>query len=196
VSEQVDTKNNGALTWDSRLALLLPGPPIIGAILITACLIAVYMSFVWLFGLAAHPMGFLITLLIAYILTVPWYVNFHNLIDRRLYGLNKPPCSDRELQIEALRFSRDDIRHSRWAGVLGALVAFTINEVAAVLEGASPFEIYTRIHGGTAILPLTLFLGWIIGRTIYFSRVSDDELPLPDGSAIDLRRVKYQRKAV
>jgi len=157
VSEQVDTKDNGVLTWESRLVLLLPGPPIIGAILITACLIAVYMSFVWLFGLAAHPMGFLMSLLIAYILIVSRYVNFHNLIDRQLYGRKKPPFSDHELQIEALRFSRDDIRHSRWAGVLGVLVAFTINEVAAVLEGARLLEIYTKIHGGTAIFPLPCF---------------------------------------
>jgi hypothetical protein len=68
----------------------------------------------------------------------------------------------------------------------GVLVAFTINEVAAVLEGAGPIEIYTRIHSGTAILPLTLFLGWTVGRSIYFSHVSDNKISLPDSSAIDL----------
>jgi hypothetical protein len=144
------------------------------------------MSFVWLFGLTAHPIGFLTPLLIAYILMVPRYVNFHNLIDRQLCGLDKPPCSDRELEIEALRFSRDNIRRSRLAGVFGILVAFTINEVAAVLEGAGLFEIYTRIHDGTVILPLILFLGWVVGRSTYFSRVSDSQLPLPDISSIDL----------
>ena len=51
MSESVDTENSGVLTWESRLALMLPGPPIIGVVLIAACLIAVYLSFVWLFGL-------------------------------------------------------------------------------------------------------------------------------------------------
>jgi len=144
------------------------------------------MSFVWLFGLSVHPMGFLLPLLVAYILMVPRYVNFRNLVDGQLYRLSKPRCGDPELEIEALRFSRNEIRNSRRAGVLGVLAAFTINEIAAVLEGAGPIEIYTRIHGGTAILPLTLFLGWIVGRSIYFSRVSNNELLLPDSSAIDL----------
>ncbi len=85
MSKPAATTSEGILTWESRLALLLPGPPIIGAILITACLIAVYMSFVWLFVLTAHPMGFLVPLLIGYILMVPRYVNYHNLIDRQLY---------------------------------------------------------------------------------------------------------------
>ena len=186
MSERVDKKNDSVLTWDSRLALSLPGPPIVVAILISACLISVYMSFVWLFGLTAHPMGFLVPLLIGYILMVPKYINFHNQIDRQLYWLDKPPCSDRELEIEALRFSRDVIRRSRWAGVLGVLVAFTINEVAAVLEGASPYEIYTRIHDGTVILPLILLLGLVVGRSIYFSSVSDRQIRLPDSSSVDL----------
>jgi hypothetical protein len=31
-----------------------------------------------------------------------------------------------------------------------------------------------------------LFLGWVIGRSIYFSRISDSQIPLPDGSSVDL----------
>ena len=85
-------------------------------------------------------------LLAAYILMVPRYINSRDLIDRQLYGLDRGTCSDRDAEISALRFSRDDIRRSRWAGAFGVLIAFTINEVAAVLEGAGPIEIYTRIH--------------------------------------------------
>jgi len=186
MSEQVETQNDRVLTWDSRLALLLPGPPIVGAIMITSCLVAAYMSFVWLFGLAVHPMGILMPLLIAYFLMVPRYINYHKLKDAQLYGLEKPSSTIRELEIEGLRFTRDEIRRSRWAGLFGILVAFTINEVAALLEGAGPIEIYTRIHSGTAILPFTLFLGWVVGRSTYFPSVSDSQIPLPDSSSVDL----------
>ena len=54
------------------------------------------------------------------------------------------------------------------------------------MEGARLFEIYTRIHDGTVIVPLLLFLGWVAGRSIYFSSVSDRQLSLPDSSSVDL----------
>jgi len=171
VSEPEKIESQRELTWDSQLALLLPGPPIAGVTMITACLIAVYWSSTWIFDLKAYRGAFLMALLIAYILMVPRYLNSHD---------------DRESEIESLRFCHDDIRRSRWFGALGVLLAFTINEVAAVLEGADPIGIFTRIHDGTVVLPITLFLGWVVGRSIYFSRASSGELPLPDSSAIDL----------
>jgi len=75
------------MTWDSRLALWLPGPPIIGAVIIVGCLIATHLIFVWFFGLQAHTITFILSLLIAYILMIPRYLNSRNLLDRQLYGL-------------------------------------------------------------------------------------------------------------
>ena len=64
-----------------------------------------------------------------------------------------------------------------------------MNEVAAVLEGVDLDDLLATLmtmHGGTAILPMSLLGGWIIGRVIHFSRVSRNELPMPDSADIDL----------
>ena len=186
MSEPVNSKKDRELTWESRLAFLLPGSPIIGVAIIAACLIAQYLSFVWFFSLNAYTLAYLLALLIAYLVMIPRYLSSRNLLDRQPYELEKSLSSGRELEIQSLRLRHDDIRRSRWAGAFGILIFFIINEVAAVLEGTDLIEMFKRVHDGTAILPLTLFLGWIVGRSIYFSRVSDNGLPLPDSSAIDL----------
>lgn len=175
MSEPDSSKKDRELTWENRLTMLLPGSPIIGVAIIAVCLIAGYLSFVWFFSLNAHTMAYLLALLIAYMVMIPRFLGPRNLLDRQRYESEK-----------SLRFSHNDIRRSRWAGAFGILIFFVINEVAAVLEGTDLIEMFNRVHDGTAILPLTLFLGWIIGRSIYFARVSDNEIPLPDSSAIDL----------
>ena len=175
MSEPVSSKKDRELTWESRLTILLPGSPIIGVAIIAVCLITGYLSFVWFFSLDAHTLGYLLALLIAYVVMIPRFLSSRKLPDRQQYELDN-----------ALRFRHYDIRRSRWAGAFGVLILFVINEVAAVLEGTDLIEMFDRVHNGTAILPLALFLGWIAGRSIYFSRVSDNELPLPDSSAIDL----------
>ena len=186
MSEPVNSKKDRKLTWESRLALLLPGPPIIGVAIIAACLVVVYLCFVWIFDLSANTLAYLVALLIAYMVMIPRYLSSRNLPGRKLHELEKSLSNGRELEINSLRFRHDDIRRSRWAGTFGILIFFIINEVAAVLEGADLIEMFKRVHDGTAILPLTLFLGWIVGRSIYFSRVSDNELLFPDSSSIDL----------
>ena len=81
MSEPRNSKKDRELTWESRLALLLPGPPIIGVAIIAACLVSVYLSFVWIFGLAVHTLAYLLALLIAYMVMIPRYLSFRNLPD-------------------------------------------------------------------------------------------------------------------
>jgi len=128
-------------------------------------------------------------LLIAYILVIPRYLNSRNLLDQQLFGLETPLSIGRELEIESLQFSHEDIKRSRWAGAWGVLIALMINELAAFLEGADLVEMFKRVHDGTAILPLTLFLGWVTGRFIYFSGTSDNKLAIPDSFTIDLLKL-------
>ena len=186
MEEPVQVRKNGMLTWESQLALVLPGPPIVGAMIIAACLVAEYLSIAWVFGLQAHTVTFILIVLIAYHLTVPRYLNARDLLDRSLYGLEIPIANGRYSETESLRFCHDDIERSRWAGASGILIAFSINEIAAFLEGADLVGMFKRVHDGTAILPLILLLGWVTGRIIYFSRASDYEFPLPDSSDVDL----------
>jgi hypothetical protein len=186
VTEAANTKNNRTLSWESRLALIMPGPPIIGIVIIASCLFILYLGSVWIFDLTAHATISIIALLIAYFLMIPRYLNYRDLVDRQAFGIEVLTSNDRELEVMSLRVNHEDLRNSRWSGALGILIAFIVNEVAAKLEGADLIEMFTRIHDGTVILPLTLSLGWVVGRFIFFSRTSNSEIPLPESAAIDL----------
>ena len=186
MTEAANTKNNRTLSWESQLALIMPGPPIIGIVIIASCLFTLYLGSVWIFDLTAHAVASIFALMIAYILMIPRYLNYRDLIDRQAFGIDVSYSNDRELEVMSLRVSHENLRHSRWSGALGILIAFIVNEVAAVIEGANLIEMFTRIHDGIVILPLTLTLGWLVGRSIFFSRTSDSEIPLPESAAIDL----------
>ncbi len=185
MSREVTEKRNMGLTWENRLALWLPGLPLLGAVLIAACLIAAYLGFQWFFGLDAHRIAILVTLMIAYLLMMPRYFAPRD-ADLQLYGL-EPTLSDRhETEVRALQAPRDKIRRSRLAGAAGALAVFAVNEVAATLEGADLVASLIRIHGGSAMLPLSLLVGWMAGRAIYFTFACPYDLPRLDSSDIDL----------
>ena len=117
---------------------------------------------------------------------VPRYLTPLDSLDRLLLSGQPLVAIDRRYETSSLQVAQGEIRRSRWVGVLGMLVAFSLNELAAFFEGADLFEVLQRVHGGTPILPLWLTLGWVLGRGLHFSRATNHELPLPDSSEIDL----------
>ena len=123
---------------------------------------------------------------IAFFVMVPSYSASRDALDRQLYGLKTHSSDPQASELQTLQFPREQIRRSRLAGAAGVLMIFTLNEVAALLEGANLIEMFMRIHAGTAILPLSLLAGWVIGRAFYFSRAARRDLPLPDRSELDL----------
>jgi hypothetical protein len=167
----------------------MPRPTIGGVVLISGVLTSVYFCFLWLIDRNAHLIAVLIAVLIGYSIMASRYVIQSEALDWQKYA---PVSLGRDCYpttIAAFEFRPDQVLRSRVAGLAGVLVVFAVNEVGAVLEGLGPHELVgslLSIHEGTAILPLTLLLGWILGRAVYVSHVSNRELPLPDRADVDL----------
>ncbi len=175
------------LTWERRLALWLPGSPLFGAFLVAAILIISYFVFQSIFALATYRLAILLILFIAYVLMSPRYAALPLASDNRRVDGPGPSVSGRtDMEVSALQSPRTMIQQSRVAGAAGVLVFFTINGLAAYMEGAGPGDWLGRFHAGTVLIPITMLIGWLAGRGIYFSLVSTHESTLPDRSDVDL----------
>jgi len=175
------------LTWENRLALWLPGSALFGAFLITAVLIIAYLVFQSIFALPTYRLAILVILFIAYVLMSPRFAALPLASNGRHVNGPGPSVSGRtDMEVSALQSPSSIIRRSRLAGAAGVLIFSTINGLAAYMEGAGPADWLGRFHAGTVLIPLTMLLGWLAGRGIYFSLVSTHESPLPDKSDVEL----------
>jgi hypothetical protein len=187
--EEVSSTEGPTLIWEYRLALWMPRPTIVGVVLISGFLTSAYFCFLWLIDRNAHLIAVLIAVLIGYSIMASRYVIQSEALDWQKYAPVSLGRDRYPTKIAAFELRRDQVRRSRVAGLAGVLVVFTVNEVGALLEGLEPHELIgslLSVHEGTAILPLTLLLGWILGRAVYLSRASNRELPLPDPPDVDL----------
>lgn len=186
MSRPVDANVEMGLTWESRLALWLPAPPILGALLIAGTLIGVQSGVHWLLDLPVHRLAIFMMLMIAYIMMVPRFFALRFAEDRKLFGLDVPVTGRRETEVFILGVPLDKIPPSRLAGAAGILVLFGLDGGIAYFEGASFPEFWITFHPGTITLLACLMIGWLIGRTFYFSSVRKHEFPLPPVADVDL----------
>ena len=191
MGEPVTEEGNTGLTWEHRLALWLPRPLIFGAFLIAACFSAAYLSFQWFFNLHVEgiPIGF--GLMTACILMAPRYLASLSALDQQQYGLEVPLSDRHETEVRALHIPRDKIRRSRLAGAAGVLAFAGMMEVSLVLDGADFGVAWIRLHDASFIMALVMLLGWVFGRNVYFSFLSDPRLPRPQRSDVDLLNLEY-----
>jgi hypothetical protein len=175
------------LTWERRLALWLPGSPLLGAFLVAAILIIAFLVFQSIFALATYRLAILLILFIAYVVISPRYAASSRTSHGRPIGGPGPSVSGRtDMEISALLSPLALIQRSRLAGAAGVLVFFTITGLGAYMEGAGVDDWLGRFHAGTVLIPLTMLMGWLAGRGIYFSLASTHESPLLDRSDVDL----------
>jgi len=189
-----DTKMQ--LTWEYRLALWLPGPPFVGFLVIAGVLITAYLSLIWFFKqeyVFVERLPIIMALFIAFMLMVPRYLAAQW---RRLPLVGEFTPSDAQLEAVALQIPTIEIRRSRFAAVAGVLFMFGITEIIEVMKGAGIAELiyfYTHVHNGVINLPLTLTMGWLLGRGGYltFTLMFRNDLHLPDCTDIDLFNLEH-----
>ena len=189
MSEPVTEGGKKGLTWENRLALWLPRPLLFGAFLIAVCLSAAYLSFQWFFDLRVEDSPFAHVLFIASLLMTPRY--FLAAVDQQQNGLEVSRSGRHEQEVQALQLPLDPIRRSRFAGAAGVLVMVGIVEVLMVAQGRDLLGPWIRLHNNSAELILTLLLGWIIGRNIYFRFEGFYDTPGPQRSDIDLLNLEH-----
>ncbi len=177
-------EGNTGLTWERRLALWFPSPLFLGGFLIAVCLSTTYLSFQWFFDLPIEDSPFAVVLFITCVLMVPRYLLASN--DRLQNGLEASRSERHEQEAQALQLPLDAIRNSRYAGVVGVLVFAGVWELLAVLVGWDLLSPWIRLNTYSAELILSLLLGWMIGRNVYFVSDGFYGRPVPQRSAIDL----------
>ncbi|MDP7360886.1 MAG: hypothetical protein QGI68_08455 [Pseudomonadales bacterium] len=167
------------LTWEHRLALWLPRPLLFGGSLVAACLIAAYLSFQWFFDFGIERAPFGTILIVTCVLMFPRY--FVASFDRRQYGLKLSRPAN---------LPRDAIRRSRYAGVAGVLMIIVVWELLMASLGQDLATPWLRLQGFSAEVIISLFAGWIAGRTVYFASTGFYEIPGPQKSDIDLMNLE------
>jgi hypothetical protein len=106
--------------------------------------------------------------------------------DRLQNGLEASRSERHEQEAQALQLPLDAIRNSRYAGVVGVLGCAGVWELLAVLFGWDLLSPWIRLNTYSAELILSLLLGWMIGRNVYFVSDGFYDRPVPQRSAIDL----------
>ena len=175
-------ESNTGLIWEHRLALWLPGPPLMGAFLIALCLSAAYLSFQWFFDLRVERVAFGVGLFITFSVMAP---RFFIALDGEQEGLEIPLSDRREAGVRALQLPRDAIRVSRFAGGAGVLAFFGMLELIMLFQGEDLVTRWTRLNEGSASFALTLLSGWLM-RGGYFLFAGFWDAPGPQKSDIDL----------
>ena len=186
LGESAMENGDKGLTWESRLALWLPGPPIVGAVIIAVTLIGAQRSVHWYLELDVHPLASFLMLMIAYIMMVPRFFALRLADELRQFGLDVPVSGRKETEVWALGFPVDAIRRSRLGGAVGVLVFLGIDIGVAYIEEAQFPAFFTTFHEGTITLFTCVMIGWLMGRGSYFSFACPTALPLPRASDIDL----------
>jgi hypothetical protein len=169
----VSKEINMGQTWEHRLALQLPRPLILGALLIAVFLSATYLCFQWFFGFgiesSAFGMGvFLVAVLIAPVI----FFGPYNHLD--------------ETEFQKFYLTRNVIRTSRFAGAAGVLVFIGLWELIQVSQGRDFLSIWVRLYAGSSITAMFLWSGWLVGRIGYFLSVGIWDRPGPERSDVDL----------
>ncbi len=177
-------EGNTGLTWERRLALWFPRPLFLGAFLIAVCLSTAYLSFQWFFDLRIEDSPFAQVLFITCVLMAPRYLLAS--FDRQQNGLEVSRSDRHEQEIQALQLPLDAIRNSRYAGVVGVLIMVGMWELLMVSLGRDLLTPWIRLQDNSAEVILTLPLGWIIGRNVYFVSAGFYDSPGPQRSDIDL----------
>lgn len=130
---------------------------------------------------------------IAFMVMVPRYLA----AQRQRLTLDKETTgSSAQLELAALQIPAREIRNSRFFAMGGTLFMFGITEFIEILKGADLAELiyfYSYAHNGTVTLPLTLTMGWVLGRGGYltFASISTDNLRLPTSTEIDLLSLEH-----
>lgn len=186
MSGPVTTYADLGLTWESRLALRLPGPPVLGAVFIAAAFMGAYLCFQWLFDFHVHRISVLLNLMIAYIVMVPRLFAYRVALERQQFGQDVPDTGRKDMEAWVLSYPVDRIRRSRIAGAVGALMFFGLNLWIAYLEGAVFPAFLTQLHTTTVTMGLVMFVGWLMGRTTYLGFSCHSDPPLPDPAEVDL----------
>jgi len=180
----VTEEGKAGLIWERRLALWLPGPPLMGAFVIAVCLSTAYLSFQWFFDLSIEDSPFAQVLFITCVLMAPRYLLAS--VDRQQIGLEVSRSDSHGQELQALQLPLDAIRRSRYAGVAGVLITVAVWELLMVSMGRDLLSPWIRLQGYSAEVILTLLLGWFIGRNFYFFSEGFYDSPGPRRSDIDL----------
>ncbi|MCZ6544346.1 MAG: hypothetical protein O6913_01395 [Chloroflexi bacterium] len=188
MSEPVTEESNTALSWENRLALWLPRPPLFGAFLIAVCLSAAYLSFQWFFDLRVDRGAFGVVLLIAFLLMVSRY--FLDRVDRQKNGMEESLADRHQVEVQGLHMPRDAIRVSRFAGAVGIIAFVGLWQLLQVFQGQDLVTPWLRFHRLSATAALFLLLGWLTGRRTYLMYVVLRDAPGPQRSDIDLLDLK------
>jgi hypothetical protein len=96
--------------------------------------------------------------------------------------------SDDHQRYEAQSFSiaRKVIQTSRFAGVAGVLAFIGLWEVIQVSQGREFLSLWTRLHPGSSITVMFLWIGWLVGRSGYFLSAGIWDTPGLQRSDIDV----------
>lgn len=194
--EPVTRDSKMQLTWEHRLALWLPGPSLLGFLMVAGFLIASYLSLIWFFKqeyVFVERLPIIIALFIAFMLMVPRYLaapRQHLPLD----GGITPPNT--QMTAVALQLPAKELRNSRFAAVAGVLFVLGITEVIEIMKGADIEALiffYFHVHNGVLTLPLSLTMGWLLGRGGYLTiaLMSTNDLRLPASSEIDLLNLDH-----
>ena len=179
------TEEGGAgLSWENRLSLWLPHPPLFGAFLVAVFFGAVYVGFQSLFDLRVDLSAFGIVLFITLLLMFPRY--FFDRLDRQRNGRDESDSDRHQVAVQGLYMPSDAIRISRFAGAGGVVVFAVLWELIQISQGEEPLTLWVRLHNGTASTVLFLLLGWLAGRRLYLTSVAVRNSPGPQESDIDL----------
>ncbi|MCZ6835884.1 MAG: hypothetical protein O7G85_08930 [Planctomycetota bacterium] len=186
MSRPVTTYDNRGLTWECRLALWLPGPAIVGALIIASTLIGAQLIIHWFLDLYVHRLAVLLMLMIAYIMMCPVFFAHRMALERKQFGFDVPVSGRKEMEAWVLSCPLDKIRSSRVAGAVGVLAFLGMDLGIAYFEGAQFPGFLMRFHVATITIFAYVMIGWLMGRAIYFSFSRHNDMPLPLVSDVDL----------
>ncbi len=178
-----------AMTWENRVVLRLPRSIPFASFLICGALISAYLVFQWTFGLSVTRTPILVTLIIAYTMSVTRYLSRSIALDQERYGFEAPSASLLETEIRALQYPPDAIRRSRVAGGCGVALSIGIFEAIVLLRGYDFYEPWVKISDDTASIALIALLGWLLGRVSYISvafSASSSDTPFLSSREVDL----------
>lgn len=168
----VNTKDNIGQTWEHSVVLRLPRPIYVAALFIAICICAAYVSFQLFFGFRIETSAFGLIVFLVALLVAP--VFFFGSSDHQSY------------EVQSFSIAREIVKNSRFAGVAGMLAFVGLWEVIQVSQGREFLSLWTRLHPGTSITVMFLWIGWLAGRSGYFLSAGIWDTPGLQESDIDV----------
>ena len=200
---QMNPEAPTAMVWELHLASLLPLTPLAMGVLLSAVLIAVFLSLhaligfpIWIVDAAGDPsLGnaaraqIVFALLLGYSVAAGRYLPVAIFRDLQESGREDPTVDVERDELQILRYPVEVVTRSRYAGCVGMLAGLVIHvEMNRRMFGdAAPW--YPEMIWSLVVLPLW---GWLLARSAFFTvngmgRAMQNPGTFPGIDLLDLR---------